>query len=228
MARRSEHTRQQLKALAIDAATRLAMEQGITGLTARKIAADIGYTPGTLYLVFENLDELILYVNAQSLDTIYDAMQSVLKLTKDPTQGVKNLVSAYLEFVNDNRGLWSCLYEHRPEAIKIPEWYIEKVKRNFELLEKAMAQVSCELRHKQNLDVSKVSDANLFENVMVLPATSTTADLNAVQLAARALWCAVHGVCMLSLSSSLSVAGVDSMLPLVNHLTDASLQSLAS
>ncbi|MFC1797586.1 helix-turn-helix domain-containing protein [Pseudomonadota bacterium] len=34
------------------------VEHGYEGLSARKVAAAIGYTVGTLYLVFENLDDL--------------------------------------------------------------------------------------------------------------------------------------------------------------------------
>ena len=52
MARRSDHSREELREMAITAAEQIVVEQGYEGLSARKVAAAIGYTVGTLYLVF--------------------------------------------------------------------------------------------------------------------------------------------------------------------------------
>ena len=225
MARRSEHTRQELKQLALEAALRLARHQGLSGLTARKIANEMGYTPGTLYLIFENLDELILHVNAQTLDDIYELMQSRLTLSGDSSSGVHSIVDAYMQFATDNQGLWSCLHEHKIENGKIPEWFESRINRNFKLLETALSRVSGE--KGPGLAVSPgqpVSMDSVFE-INSLAVTSD-GDTNSLQMVARALWCAIHGVCVLAMNSSLNVAGVDSTQTLVHYLTDASLRSL--
>ena len=59
MARRSDHSRDELKALILDCAREIAEEEGLRGLTARRIATEIGYAPGTIYNLFSNLDDLI-------------------------------------------------------------------------------------------------------------------------------------------------------------------------
>ena len=59
MARRSDHSREELREMALAATEEIIDQQGLAGLTARKVAAGIGYTVGTLYLVFRNLDDLI-------------------------------------------------------------------------------------------------------------------------------------------------------------------------
>ena len=47
-----------------EGAERIVAEHGHSGLSARKVASAIGYTVGTLYLVFDNLDDLVLQVRA--------------------------------------------------------------------------------------------------------------------------------------------------------------------
>ncbi len=218
MARRSEHTRQELKQLALQAAIKIARVQGLSGLTARKIATEMGYTPGTLYLIFENLDELILYVNAQTLDDIYESMQAQLQLIESAGKCVHRLVDAYIQFATQQHGLWSCLHEHKSEAEVLPDWFESRISRNFNLLEHALFRVSTG-------ETGHLKPSAMFE-INSLAAPEQKEEDTSVQLVARALWCAIHGVCVLALNSSLSVAGVDSMDALVHHLTDVSLQSL--
>lgn len=38
--------------MALEAARRIVREEGLGALTARRVAGAIGYSPGTLYLVF--------------------------------------------------------------------------------------------------------------------------------------------------------------------------------
>ena len=68
MARRKDHSHEQLHTMATDAARELAEEEGLRGITARRIADKIGYSAGTLYNVFENLDDLIVHLNGSTLD----------------------------------------------------------------------------------------------------------------------------------------------------------------
>ena len=44
--------------MAMAAAREIAEKEGLRGLTARRIAREIGYTVGTLYNLFDNLDDL--------------------------------------------------------------------------------------------------------------------------------------------------------------------------
>ena len=74
MARRSDHSREELREMALSAAEQIVVEQGYEGLSARKVASAIGYTVGTLYLVFENIDDLILNINARTLDRLHAKM----------------------------------------------------------------------------------------------------------------------------------------------------------
>ena len=58
MARRSDHSRDELYELALVAARRIIEDGGYRALTARKVADHMGYSPGTLYNVFAGLDDV--------------------------------------------------------------------------------------------------------------------------------------------------------------------------
>ena len=68
MARRSDHSREEIKEMALNAAMEVLEQEGPKGLSARKVASAIGYTVGTLYLVFKNQQEMVLQLNARTLD----------------------------------------------------------------------------------------------------------------------------------------------------------------
>ena len=67
MARRTDHSREELLELVVDAGTRIIAEEGIGAMTARKVASAIGYSPGSIYNVVENIDALIAHVNTRTM-----------------------------------------------------------------------------------------------------------------------------------------------------------------
>lgn len=139
MARRSDHSRDEIRDMALAAAEHIVAEEGFAGLSARKIAGRIGYTVGTLYLVFENLDELILHVNARTLDSLHGALREASAEGTSPEARVLALARAYIGFASRHPRQWGMLYEHRlPEGARVPEWYREKVARSFALVEQAI------------------------------------------------------------------------------------------
>lgn len=73
MGRRNEHSREQQRDMAIAAAERLIVCEGTSGFSMRKVAQDIGYTVGQLYLLFRNQDDLFLALNERTADAIHSA-----------------------------------------------------------------------------------------------------------------------------------------------------------
>lgn len=141
MARRSEHTREQLHDLALKAAGRIVAREGISALTARRLAAAIGYTVGSLYLVFRNLDDLVLQLNAQTLDELHQQARGVAEKQPDPRARLLAMAGAYVRFAGEHRHLWRLVYEHRQPA-RLPAWYPERVARLFALVEGALAELA--------------------------------------------------------------------------------------
>ena len=139
MGRRSDHSREELYAMALEAAREIAEEEGLRGLTTRRIARDIGYTVGTLYNVFENLDDLIVHLNGTTLDALYEAC-SEARLDDEPEAAVRALAESYIRFIREHPKRWGIVFEHHlPDGTELPEWHHEKIQRLLGLLERALA-----------------------------------------------------------------------------------------
>ena len=189
MARRSDHSREELRELALSAAEHIVVEQGYDGLSARKVAAAIGYTVGTLYLVFENIDDLILHINARTLDRLHAQMKRLAAGSADSRDYLVQLGQVYIRFADEDPHRWAMVFEHRlPEDRTLPAWYQEKVTRMFALVEEGLKPLAG--AHSQQ----EITEA------------------------ARAIWGGVHGICILALSDTLGVAGVDSVQRLTESL----------
>ena len=135
MARRSDHSREELHDLALEAAKKIAEKKGLRGLSSRGIAREIGYTSGTIYNLFDDFDDIIVHLNASTLDSLYDALVKV-RLGKGPERDLIAIAKAYARFTSQNTMLWGVLFEHRlPEGKLLPDWYYEHVYRLYGLIE---------------------------------------------------------------------------------------------
>ena len=189
MARRSDHSREELRELAITAAEQIVVEQGYAGLSARKVATAIGYTVGTLYLVFENLDDLILNINARTLDRLHARMKESQAQCGDASNCLLQLGQVYIRFADEDPHRWAMVYEHRFTDDQVaPAWYQEKITRMFALVEKGLEPLAGQHTRDE------------------------------ITQASRALWGGVHGICILALAGNLGIAGVDSVQDLTKTL----------
>lgn len=137
MARRSDHTAEELKALAISKAIEIIDTNGMAGLSARRVAAAMGYTVGTLYHAFGDLEHFLLHVNGALLDQWHDDLTAGMKRSKkDP---LYYLVDSYLAFARQRRDRWVMLFSDGGDTVRdMPPWYAEKVSRLFYLLESTL------------------------------------------------------------------------------------------
>ena len=139
MGRRSDHSRDQLTRMALAAARKIVSNQGLRALSTRRIAARIGYSSGTLYQLFDDLDDLILHLNAETLDGLFETCQDV-DFAGGPEVALEELARRYIAYVNRNRGLWNAIFEHSlSEGRVAPEWFRERTSKLLGLAEKAIA-----------------------------------------------------------------------------------------
>ncbi len=140
MGRRSDHTRSELEALIVDAGHGLLAEVGFARFSAREVAKRIGYSVGTIYNVFDNLDDLMLALNSR---TFLDWAASVAAMleTAGPDR-IKVLVDSYFGFATTNRNLWMAIYDHRlPPDVPFPERYARQRRVLTDILEREIADV---------------------------------------------------------------------------------------
>ncbi|OQK15877.1 hypothetical protein AU255_16950 [Methyloprofundus sedimenti] len=142
MARRSEHSQVEIKQMVLEAAEDIVQEYGYTALKVRKIAADIGYTVGSIYMVFANMNDLIMHIKVRTWQKLDQYLQARLKTTGT----VQGIALAYLDFAVANEGLWRMLFEHQlPLGEPVPEGYLQENQRTFELMYDLIRQL--DLRH---------------------------------------------------------------------------------
>ena len=142
MGRRSDHTRTELKEMAINAAIEMIEKEGLKNFSTRNVAREIGYTIGTIYNIFRDMDELILYVSFHALGELYKQ----LKTKRD----LLSMAKAYIEFAYERHNLWSVLFEHRlPEGEDSPEWLEHQIKQIFDLVEKTLSKKAPDVSQKE-------------------------------------------------------------------------------
>jgi AcrR family transcriptional regulator len=199
MARRSDHSREELREMALSAAEQIVVEQSYAGLSGRKVATAIGYTVGTLYLVFENIDDLILNINARTLDRLHARMTESLANYGDAREQLLQLGQVYIRFADDDPHRWAMVFEHRfSENRIVPAWYQEKITRMFAMVEKSLEPLAKQRPSRE------------------------------IKQAARAIWGGVHGICILALTNTLGIAGVDSVQELTRSLISNYLKGFTS
>jgi AcrR family transcriptional regulator len=140
MGRRSDHTRAELEALIIATGHALLAETGYAGFSAREVAKRIGYSVGTLYNVFESLDDLMLAINSRTF--IEWAASIAARLEGAGEDRIAVLVDSYFDFATANRNLWMAIYDHRlPPEVPFPERYAQRRRGLTMIVEQEIAGV---------------------------------------------------------------------------------------
>jgi AcrR family transcriptional regulator len=191
--------RDNLRHRLIDAAERGIAVQGLTGLKARQVTADAGCALGALYNAFDDLDDLILHVNARTLDRLAAAFAGARRAGDSAEETMAVLAQTYVRFALDNRMLWSAVFALAlPEGRSAPDWYV--------------------VRYRALID--QIAD----------PLAKLRPDLSPddLQLRARTLFAAVHGVVRLFLDARFLAVPQDRITPEVAALVKAMTRGLSA
>lgn len=192
MGRRSDHSRDEIREMAIDAAAEIVEKKGFQSLTARKVATNIGYTVGTLYHVFRNFDDLVMHVNAQTIDEMAALIQRKTRKKRNPEVRIRTMAEFYVEYATNHPNRWRLVFEHEaPPGLPTP----------------------AQMKERRDVMFEMVAD-NLRE-------LSPDRVPNEVAHTATALWSGIHGICILALTGKLYLGGAFSMVKLIDTLIDS-------
>ncbi len=195
MARRNKHSLDEIREMVLDAAETIIVNEGASALTARRIAMDIGYTVGSIYMVFDSMADLIMHINAGTVDDLTAQMQRVPDCV--PEQHIAELSKIYVAFAGRNFNRWRMIFVRDNE---LPDWYQQKIKQIFSLVEAQFTRLSPNGSTPQN------------------------------KLAAHALWSGIHGICSLSLSRDPDATDIkeveDAVVLLAKNFIDGWIGSL--
>jgi AcrR family transcriptional regulator len=137
MARRNEHSLEEIREMVLDAAETIIVNEGFAALTVRKIAMEIGYTVASIYMVFANMADLTMHIKANTVDELNEQLQQVPDC--EPEQFITELARRYLIFAGRNFNRWQIAFAQNAE---IPEWYRLKIQLLFGPLETQLAKLA--------------------------------------------------------------------------------------
>lgn len=184
MARRSEHDHDELRQMVLDAARNTVASAGLSALSARGLATAVGYSVGTLYNLFENLDHIVLTMNGETLTKLHAKLTEVQGACRaekiEPLSAVCRLADAYIDFAAGSPHLWQAMFSHRlPAGMVMPPAYDALIADVFRLVESVLAPL---FAHGQEAECSR---------------------------SARILWAGVHGMLALNADGKLNLIGGD-------------------
>jgi AcrR family transcriptional regulator len=177
----TEQRRARLRDALVAAAERAIARQGLGTLRARALAEEVGCAVGAIYNVVEDLDDLVLLVNARTLAALERELIAADRAEEHPAQSANAAIArlvrmaiAYLDFAAANTARWRTLFEHRmPAGREVPAWYRDEQQRLFAYVEVLLLELQAQ--------ESRVRRA----------------------LLARSLFSAVHGLVVLGLEEKL-------------------------
>src|SRR5262245_36281016 len=171
--------RGKVRADLVAAAERTIEREGLRGLRARSLATEVGCAVGAIYNAVEDLDELVLLVNARTLKALEAELAAADRGAEHagPDAAIGRLVRmalAYLDFAAAHTPRWRALFEHRMSPGRdVPDWYRDQQRRLFGYVEELLTELQA---HESRVRRT---------------------------LLARSLFSAVHGVVVLGLEEKL-------------------------
>ena len=107
---RREQQKAELRAAILAAAQREFERHGYENFSLRRVAERIGYSPTTIYLYFQNKDDLLLETVKSGFAAFDRAMVEAAQTSDEPLQQLRALGRAYLEFGISNPTLYRLMF----------------------------------------------------------------------------------------------------------------------
>jgi AcrR family transcriptional regulator len=184
---RKDRQKTEMREAILSAALKLFSDDGYDNVTMRKIADEIEYSVGTIYLYYKDRDEIFFELHKLGFEEFYKR-QLAVQGVKDPLQRLTDHGLAYIQFAIDQPLYYDLMFISRIPARTINkqhEWISGS--RTYDMLK---------------LNISQAKDAGHFKNVEV-------------EVAAFSLWSFVHGISSLFVRDRMMMVPAEAVKPLV-------------
>lgn len=108
----------------IEAADKLIEEEGMEGVSLRKVARGAGYNSATLYNYFENLDHLIFYAAMKYIKDYAMALKNYLKGTENAMDRFLKVWECFCDYAYDKPEIYNAIFF--PKLDKDVEHYVRE------------------------------------------------------------------------------------------------------
>ncbi|MDJ1017582.1 MAG: TetR/AcrR family transcriptional regulator [Paracoccaceae bacterium] len=142
--------------MALESARAIVVKDGIFRLSGRKVTSRMGYTIGTLYQLFDSMDDLVERMNAETLSDLYDFCLEGAERDQ-VSEKLRAFGLLFTEFVNERPNEWDAVmtYQYR-DGHKASEAYNTEIFRLFGLMKDATRHLYAEddnARHSADMAV---------------------------------------------------------------------------
>ena len=193
MAGKVEERKAKLRCALIDAAERQIEDGGLSSLKARELAKVAGCSVGAIYNIFDDLDALVMAVNARTFRALgsYVSEKVLAQADKAPNAQMITMSHGYLEFAVAHTNLWRALFDLEMSVDgPVPDWYFQELRAVFALIAAPLARLYPDMDSGER-------------NLMV-----------------RALFSAVHGIVLLGLERRISAVPQDQIQVMLTQLLE--------
>lgn len=118
---RKAREKEALKSLILRAAKKLFVEKGIEQTTIRKIAQQIEYSVGTVYVYYKDKNDILYELHTQGFQQLGGEMKVLFKVA-DPMERLKALGRVYLQFALENPDMYDLMF-----TLKAPMDFLDSV-----------------------------------------------------------------------------------------------------
>lgn len=174
---RRERERSEMRDLILEAARELFLAEGYEGVTMRKVAEKIEYSPTAIYVHFADKEALFRELCHQDLGRLAEAFQGIGQ-QPDPVQRLRTIGQAYIQFGLQYPNHYKLLFMTSHQAGELREFERE-IKGNPEKDAYAFLKQA----------VQEGIDSGVFRD-----------GLDDAELISQTLWAAAHGVISLEIA----------------------------
>ncbi len=184
---RKDREKAEMRKIILDAAMELFVKEGYSGISIRKIAEKIEYSPGSIYTYFKDKDSIFYALHVEGFEKLYQK-QIAAQGINDPVERLMAHGRAYIEFALENQEYYDLMF-----ILREPIDFICKNER----LDWTHGKRSFELVVR---NISECQAAGMFKNQ------------NAVTVAFL-FWSIVHGMVSIIIRRGSAIEKVHDMEP---------------
>lgn len=124
---RREREKQYIHTTIMKIVNQIVSDEGWSGVTIRKIADEIEYSPPIIYEHFESKEALLLELTKEAYSKLLKQFQKVVKDVENPLEALNKIVDAHYDFCIANKGYAKAIFglDGIPVGhhVDIPEWH---------------------------------------------------------------------------------------------------------
>lgn len=154
----------------LDAALELSQGGGLSALSLRQVAKEVGIVPTAFYRHFTSLDELGLALVEESFESLRSMLRDVRQGASEPREIIRRSVDALAGNVAENRGQFALIARERFSG---PKPVRDAVRHQLDLVQRELATDLAFITGRR----WSSEDLNILANLMVTAMVSTAEEL---------------------------------------------------